>query len=130
MRDTIAAAHRSLDGLFDSTRRSLEEGHGASATDAFCRLREALEAHFEQEDRLYYPPIAALRPEAREAVEHIAADHEAFRTKFGEIGAQLESGRLEEAGRAFCEFAADFSIHEAAEEKLLAELDREVSAAR
>lgn len=130
MRDTIAAAHRSLDGLFESTRRSLEESLGPHAIDAFCRLREALEAHFEQEDRLYYPPIAALRPEARAAIQDFAAIHEAFRAKFREIGALLETGRFEDAGRAFGEFAKEFSIHERNEEKLLAELDRDVSAAR
>ncbi|MCP5055121.1 MAG: hemerythrin domain-containing protein [bacterium] len=130
MRDSIVAAHRSLDGLFESTRRSLEEGLGAPAIDAFCRLREALEAHFEQEDRLYYPPIAALRPEARRSVEEFAAAHHVFRKKFGEIGGLLERNCLDEAGRVFGAFARMFAIHEAAEEKLVAELDRDVLAAR
>ena len=130
MRESIVAAHRSLDSLFETTRRSLEEGLGAPATDAFCRLREALEAHFELEDRLYYPPIAALRPEARISVQQFAAAHEVFRKKFGEIGDLLERSRFDEAGRVFGQFAEVFAIHEAAEEKLLAELDRDVSAAR
>lgn len=130
MRDSIVAAHRSLDGLFETTRQSLEEGLGAPAIDAFCRLREALEAHFEQEDRLYYPPIAALRPDARRFVQEFAASHEAFRAKFDEIGELLERSRFDEAGRVFEQFADTFALHEAAEEKLLAELDRDVSAAR
>ncbi|MBW2245566.1 MAG: hemerythrin domain-containing protein [Deltaproteobacteria bacterium] len=130
MHDSIVAAHRSLDGLFEITRRSLEEGLGAPAIDAFCRLREALEAHFEQEDRLYYPPIAALRPEARRSVQEFAASHEVFRERFGEIGGLLERSCFDEAGRAFAEFTEIFVLHEAAEEKLLAELDRDVSAAR
>lgn len=129
MRDSIVAAHRTLDGLFEATRRSLEKGLGAPAIDAFCRLREALEAHFEKEDRLYYPPIAVLRPDARRVVEEFSRSHEAFREKFGEIGGLLERRCFEEAGRVFGQFAETFAIHEAAEEKLLAELDRAVSAA-
>ncbi len=129
MRDSIAAAHRSLEGFFENTRRSLEEGLDAPAIDAFCRLREALESHFEQEDRLYFPPIAALRPEARTAVRGFAAAHDAFRAKLGEIGALIEKGCLDDASRAFGEFAEKFSIHEAAEEKLLADLGRDISAA-
>ena len=128
--ESIAAAHRSLDDLFARYRRSLEEGPAEAASESFQGLSEALETHFEQEDCLYYPPIAALRSGRREAVRAFAAAHDGFRGDLREIAALLESGSLEGAVRLFDRFAETFSSPEAAEEALLAGLDREVSAAR
>ena len=49
----VGAVHRSLAAMFEETRAAFRDGDEAEATAAFGRLREELEAHFEQEDRLY-----------------------------------------------------------------------------
>jgi len=130
VRDSVVAAHRTLDELLGHLRVALEEGLAAPAAEACARLCEALETHFQQEDSLYYPSIAALRPQVREAVAQFAEAHDRFRRQFHEIDRLLQEDDLEQAGQTFDAFAEGFARHEAAEEALLTELDHEVAASR
>lgn len=139
MEREILAQHRRLRGLFADVEDALEAALGASAGDgagvdevreALARLGEALDVHFEQEDRLYYPPIVSLRPEHRERIDSLAEQHTAFRERLARIAQRLEVGRLEPTAQAFRELVADFGRHEKSEEELLAALDRDAVAAR
>jgi len=139
MEQEILAQHRRLRGLFADVEDAIEAALGAAAGDgagvdevreALARLGEALDVHFEQEDRLYYPPIVSLRPEHRERIDSLAEQHTAFRERLARIAQGLEVGRLEPTARAFRELVADFGRHEKSEEELLAALDRDAVAAR
>jgi len=56
---SIAEQHRRLDSMFEELLAAMREGDEAGVVgDAFARLREALEAHVDHEDRLYYPALA------------------------------------------------------------------------
>jgi len=126
----MAAAHRSLAAMFEETRAALRDGDGAEAGAAFGRLREALEVHFEQEDRLYYPAIRALRPDRAEAVDQVGAAHERFIRRFEVIHGQIEAGELKDAVQSFEEFAEAFVYHEIREEDLIRSLEKELAEAR
>jgi hypothetical protein len=128
MREEIVAQHRRLDGLFEEVRNALTQA--GLASEALAALGEALSAHFEQEDRLYYPTVGSLRPEHRATVERFAADHVRFLTRLEDLSRRVEGQLLGEAAQEFERFAADFAGHEAGEEALLRTLQAEIDAAR
>jgi hemerythrin len=116
--------------MFDETRAAFRDGDEAEATVAFGRLREELEAHFEQEDRLYYPAIRALRPDRAEAVNRVGKAHQQFVRRFRLIVDQIQAAKLDEAERSFEEFAEAFIFHEIREEDLIRSLERELADSR
>jgi hypothetical protein len=130
MTHPIEEQHRRLAVLFEDTRAAFGGGEAGLVRARFERLREALDAHFDQEDRLYYPPIAALRPAHRATVTAIGEAHRWFRQRFGEIAAALDGGSLAAARRAFEEFVDAFAKHEVIEEELVRSLESEVAAVR
>lgn len=126
----VAAQHRLLDGMFvdvlDAVRTDAADG-GAQA--AFARLREALEVHFGQEERLHYPAVRALSPSRGDAISAIVRAHEGFRAQLDGIEASLAAARHAEAEQRLEAFVEAFAVHEAAEEGLLRSLDQEIQAA-
>jgi hypothetical protein len=130
MTHPIEEQHRRLAVLFQDTRSAFGGGEPERVRACFAGLREALDAHFDQEDRLYYPPIAALRPAHRATVAAIGEAHRWFRQRFGEIEAALDAGSLPAARRAFDEFVEAFAKHEVIEEELVRSLESEVAAVR
>lgn len=126
MKDSIATAHRRLDALLGETRSALRAADEARASASFEHLRAALEAHFDQEDRLYYPSIRALRPDLKPTVEGFVAAHEKFGELLAEISASLDAGSLADAQQALEAFADAFAPHEAREEGMLLALDRDL----
>ena len=128
----VAAEHRRLDAMFEALLDALRRGRDGDldVRAAFAEMRETLESHIDQEDRLYYPAVRALRPIHRAAIEGLVDAHELFRSRLGEIDASLADGALAEAERALAEFIAAFAAHEAAEERLLRSIDQELTTAR
>jgi hypothetical protein len=123
----VAEQHRRLDSMFEELLATLREGDGAEAVaEAFARLRDALEAHVDHEDHLYYPALATLRPVHGAALDALIASHTGFRALLDAIDARLGARDLAAAERAIGEFAGAFAAHEAAEERLLQQLDAEL----
>jgi hemerythrin len=116
--------------MFDETRAAFRDGDEAEAAAAFGRLREELEAHFEKEDRLYYPAIRALRPDRAEAVNRVGTAHQQFVRRFQLIVEQIRAAKLDEAKRSFEEFAEAFIFHEIREEDLIRSLERDLGELR
>ena len=128
MRHGITDEHRWLGTLFEEAREAFKSGNEAMAV--FARLREALEAHFDQEDTLYFPAIRALRPAHKRDLEDFVAAHERFRDIFQQLCERLEASRLDQAKRGFEEFSEAYAQHEAGEELMLQALEREFSTPR
>lgn len=124
MEHSVRAEHRLLGELFGDVGRVLRESADLEeARDAFAALEEQVDVHFDQEDRLYYVTIGALRPELGPEIAAIAEGHQRFRRELAAIAAQLERGELEPARLGFERFVAGFAQHEAAEERLLRRVD-------
>lgn len=130
MTHPIAQQHRRLRLLLEETRAAIGDRDAATAQAVFERLRTALETHFEQEGRLYYPTIGALRPDFKPSLARFLAAHDEFRARFDAISAALGSGEFEGAERTFDDFTEAFARHEAGEEDLLRSLDAELASAR
>lgn len=124
--EPLCVEHRGLDAILADARASFDDRDAAAG--ALERLAEAFDAHFEQEDRLYYPTIGSLRPELRSRLCTISGSHEAFRTRLEQTRALLERGALRAARQSFESLARDFAAHEGVEEELLVALDRELLA--
>jgi hypothetical protein len=129
MRGEIAEEHRRLDVLFEEARAALGAGPGEAARHALVILAEALEAHFEREDRLYYPAVGALRREHARLLRSFATGHTRFLAQLEAIERQLGVGPSAGAAAAFEALAADFAAHEEEEEGLLRAIESEVAAA-
>jgi hypothetical protein len=128
-RKEIAAAHDRLDELFARASSALRARHpAASALQAVADLEAALDAHFDQEDRLYYPPIRALRPQRKPVLAALGEAHERFRRDLASIVRQLEGGAPGRAATAFAAFETAFGEHELGEEEMLRSLERELAA--
>jgi hypothetical protein len=123
----VLAEHRRLDVLFVEAREAFRgEDVSDSATEAFQELREALEIHFEQEDRLYYPAIWALRPDLESGLQDFVAEHDKFRSQIEHIEALLAREDFAGGGRAIEALAGDFGRHEVSEESMLRRLDHDL----
>jgi hypothetical protein len=115
----ILAEHRRLDALFAETRAALEPRDAEVARRALEDLLAALAVHFEQEDALYYPVVASLRPDHAGRVRDFAAAHARFLAELAEVGRASREESRALARDAFEAFARAFAAHEAAEEELL-----------
>lgn len=118
----IGREHRRLDAMFAELQDAIVEGEGAVA-DIFSQLREALEDHLAQEDRVYYPALRALRPEHRRSLEHFTLAHDVFRAEFAVIAGALEESPTEELKARIDAIAESFAAHESGEEALLRQID-------
>jgi len=129
-KQAILAEHRRLERLFAATRAALEAGDAAAAARALEDLDATLTAHFEQEDSLYYPVVASLRPDRAEQARGFAAAHARILAALAEVGRKARQGLLDEARHAFESFAIAFAAHEASEEEFLGAMEPGVHAAR
>ena len=127
--ELISTEHRRVDSVFAEALAVLQEGEEPRVVrDAFARLREQLETHLGLEDRLYYPALRALRPAHRGPLAAIAAAHDVFRARLMEIAARIEQGALDTVRDGLQSLCDTFVAHEAAEERLLRQIDLELQA--
>ena len=123
----IAAAHLHLDDLFRRAGSALHDAStGDDARRAFDQLREALDVHFAQEDRLYYPPIRALRAGRIPVLAARCEAHERFRRDVATIARKLDLGRVDEAAAGLAALEHAFAQHELREEEMLRGLEHEL----
>ncbi len=127
VREAVRSEHRNLGDLFaEVSQLFLEPGRLDELRDSFAALSEMLDLHFEQEDRLYYASIGALRPDLKPDIQAIAEAHRRFRLELSAIGDQLERSDLATARRSFAALDTGFQRHEAQEEALLHRVDAEL----
>ena len=72
--------------------------------------------------------LSALRPAQREPLAAIAAAHDAFRSQLAQIESSLTRGELSTALGGLESLASLFAVHEAAEDQLLTQIDKEIRA--
>lgn len=134
-RSSVRDEHRHLGSLMRRTREALsgidaeeQAPVDGPARDAVRELTETLEAHFEQEEFLYYPTIWALRPPFKKPLLDLIDCHPALRGLLADLGQALEQGAIGDALRRLEGLTRFFGQHERAEEQILQSLDREIDA--
>lgn len=120
--DRISSQHEKLNQLYADVRRELDRRARHNAFVCFGRLQDALEAHFEVEDRVYFPAVHGFRPEHAPLLDSLSADHEVFRTELLAIHRLLDAHELDESQRLLDGLVSRLVEHEQKEDALLAEI--------
>jgi len=114
--DQVRPEHHRLGLIFEDTAAHLATGEGSVA----CReLQEALEAHFGQEESLYYPTLWKLHPEHEGKLRALTEAHRGLLAELERIIGLLEEGDLARAQESFTGLRDQFAGHERAEEAIL-----------
>lgn len=114
--DQVRPEHHRLGVIFEETAANLEAGEGRVACN---ELREALEAHFGQEEVLYYPTLWKLHPEQESKLRALIAAHKGLLVELDRIIDLLEGGDSAQVRISFEGLREQFAGHERAEETLL-----------
>jgi hemerythrin-like domain-containing protein len=123
-RGQMTSEHRRLKALFAEVEAAL--AGGSEAREALVRLQEALDAHFEREDALYFPTLWTLRPDRKGPLLKLSRDHDGLRSQLRDLVERVAKGLRTEVQSAFEELAQAFTRHEEAEEQLLVSLEQEI----
>jgi hypothetical protein len=124
----ISSQHEKLNELYADLRRELDQGNQAGALVDCGRLRDALEAHFEVEDCVYFPAVHGFRPDQGPLLRRLASDHVAFRAALEDLQATLESHDLDAGASQLHRLVTGLVAHEKKEEVLLAEVNQSTKA--
>jgi hemerythrin len=125
----IRREHGALDALFAELRETLARPAEADeAKAALARLRETLDCHLLQEERLYYTALRSLAPSHQGTLRGFVEAHESFRTRLAVLDTEILRTAATDARARLESIARDFEEHEAREEQLLREIDRELRA--
>lgn len=114
--DQVRPEHHRLGVIFEETAANLEAGEGSVACG---ELRDALEAHFGQEEALYYPTLWKLHPEHESKLRTLITAHEGLLIALDRIIGLLEGGDSAGAQEGFRGLREQFAVHERAEEAVL-----------
>lgn len=121
--ERVAREHRQLAPLFDETLTALRQRNLRAIREAVARLLSALETHLAQEDRVYYPALSRLHPEARSDLARFSEFHRRFLEEFREMQQLIEDRDFRSAADRFHSFSRAFAVHEVHEEDFLGKLE-------
>ena len=118
----IGEQHRQLRELHAALRRAMASQDRQDARERFRCYREAVGAHFELEDDVFFPALHGLHPEHAEALESLGRDHDALLDELVRLGSLLEGEAPAAFGAGFDALRAAFASHETREEDLVSRL--------
>jgi hypothetical protein len=118
----IGEQHRQLREIQAGLDAAAAGGERAALRDAFVRYRHAIGAHFELEERVFFPALHGLHPDEREPLEALARDHAEMLGLLQRASPLLDAPGLDAFGAAFGAVRSSFASHERREEALVARL--------
>lgn len=118
----IAEQHRELQNLEEDVRIAITDRDAIATESALVKLEGALEAHFELEERAYYPIADGLEEAMAARFGELRRDHQGLREDLGDLRDELKQQGLTGFMRSFSAFAHDLAGHEQREEALMREL--------
>jgi hypothetical protein len=118
----IGEQHRLLHEIRGRLGAAIASGEQLDARDAFVRFRHAIGAHFELEDRVFFPALHGLHPEEQQALEALSREHAGLLAALQRLTPLLEQAALEGFGSAFDAFQRDLAQHEMQEEGIVSRI--------
>ena len=118
----ISSQHEKLNQLYAELHREIVRGARHNAFVRFGRFRDALEAHFEVEDRVYFPAVHGFHPAEAALLDELAREHEGFRRELIRIDRLLEAHEPEESSELLAGLVSRLVVHEQKEDALLARI--------
>ena len=118
-RTRIHSQHTQLADLHAMVIRALGRAEVHSARQSFSHFEDALLAHLEVEERIYFPAIHGLRPDFANEIAELVAEHEIIVGLLPRVHGLLGGGEMEVSADALSDLARQMSQHERREEALL-----------
>lgn len=117
----VSNQHERLNELYAELTRHLESGARHTASAWFRRLRDALEAHLEVEERIYFPALQMFVPTVVPRLEALVRDHARFRDELAAIDHLFVAGAWDSGRVRLFELIDSLRGHEDREEEILTE---------
>ncbi len=115
----IASQHRQLAEMRELAVTALQELSVERGRVAFARFSEALAAHFDLEERVYFPAARGLCPELEGELQALADDHAYLRRDTDRVLAYFENGNGFASALTLDALLKHLVDHERREEQLL-----------
>lgn len=112
-----------LEELYRRALRALKQGDRTAARAGVETLGRSLETHFALEDRVYFPALAALRPDLGPALRRLRFEHENMLAWVTDVLERMATAEGEVLAEALDKLIATFERHEGDEETMLSSLD-------
>lgn len=118
----IADQHRHLMALRGEVDVTLERGTRRDAGSALARFETALAAHFELEQRSFFPALHGLSRSRSAELEALEREHEGFLAELRALAADVERVDATASRAVFERQLAALRDHEQREERLVAQI--------
>jgi hypothetical protein len=115
--------HSELDQLVSALEGALERSSVPTASAALEDLCDAMDAHFDVEEAVYFPLLERLAPTHGVGVKAAREAHARLRSDLEKIRSHLSDDELDRARGLLGEWTVRFDDHEQAESRLIAELE-------
>ncbi|MFQ5697570.1 MAG: hemerythrin domain-containing protein [Myxococcota bacterium] len=114
--------HSELDQRVRELEEAIESQHIGAANAALERLTEAIEAHFEVEEAVYFPLVERFSPSHVPAVKAARLGHAQIREVLEDLRNLVEQGQIVAARGSLRIFLTRFQSHEAREAQMIRDL--------
>jgi iron-sulfur cluster repair protein YtfE (RIC family) len=116
----VASQHHQLDQFHEVFENALARGDAAAAQQSFARFADALEAHFQLEEQVYFPALHGKDALAASELAELVREHDALRVTLEDIHRALRERDLDACDAAIGAWLPRLVLHERREEALMA----------
>ncbi|HEY8122306.1 MAG TPA: hemerythrin domain-containing protein [Myxococcota bacterium] len=116
----VASQHHQLDQFHEVFESALARGDVHSAQQSFARFADALEAHFQLEEQVYFPALHGRDVAAASELGELVREHDAVRGAVEEIHTTLKKRDLVGCDALLSAWLPRLVLHERREEALMA----------
>jgi hypothetical protein len=115
----VASQHRQLDEFQGVVEDAVARGDLAEAQRALARFSEALDAHFQLEEEVYFPALHSHASDLRADLADLALEHDGLRAGFSDATVSLARQDGAATAAALQAWFSRLDAHERREEELL-----------
>lgn len=115
----ILDQHHTLHDFHRSVTKKLTHGPKDEIRAAFVRYRVALTAHFELEERVFFPAVHGADANQNRQIRQLIGMHSRMLVELAHLADSIESLPRDEFSRRLADFATILASHERQEETLL-----------
>jgi hemerythrin superfamily protein len=119
----IGDQHRSIGEIFRVLCCAVADRTKSEAAESLHRYREAVCAHFDLEEEVFFPAIHGLEMTRAHELRDLLRAHEHFRQELDNLADDFEETPPEDFQERLCQLDELLTIHEGVEEKLLRQLN-------
>jgi len=118
----VAHQHRAIAECYRELGEFVAQRARADVRAGFERYREAIGAHFDLEEQVFFPAVRGADEQQKPVIAALVGGHAQMLEELERIADALESIPHDDFSRRLAGFAAMLTAHERVEEKLLSQL--------